>query len=108
MIKWFAATNLVINLDKMNIMKFITKNSAHSTLYIGYKEEYIEERGNTKFLGLQTGNHINCKNHTEEMIPKLSGACFAIRSMVSVCNINTQMNLLYIPLFYYKMWNLPG
>jgi hypothetical protein len=44
MIKWFAANNLVLNLDKMNIMKFITKNSSHSTLHIGYKEKYIEER----------------------------------------------------------------
>jgi hypothetical protein len=47
-------------------------------------------------------------NHTEEMIPKLSGACYAIRSMVPVSNINALMNLLCIPLFYYKMWNLLG
>ena len=52
MIKWFAANNLVLNLDKMNIMKFITKNSSHSTLHIGYKEKYVEETVNTKFLGL--------------------------------------------------------
>ena len=35
MIKWF-----VLNLDKMNIMKFITKNSVHSTLNICYKKVY--------------------------------------------------------------------
>jgi hypothetical protein len=68
-------SNSVINLNKMNIMKFITKNSSHSTLHIGYKEKYIEETVNTKFLGLQTDNNINWKDHTEEMIPKLSGAC---------------------------------
>jgi len=55
-------------------MKFITKNSAHSTLHIGYKEKYIEGTVNTKFLGLQTDN-INWKNCSEEMIPKLSRAC---------------------------------
>ena len=27
----------------MNIMKLITKNSSHSTLYIGYKEKYIDD-----------------------------------------------------------------
>jgi len=32
-IKWFAANNLVPNLDKTNIMKFVTKNLSH----IGYK-----------------------------------------------------------------------
>ena len=50
MIKWFAANNLVLNLDHMNIMKFITKNSAHSTLHIGYKEKYIEETVNTNWF----------------------------------------------------------
>jgi len=47
----------------MNIMKFITKNSSHSILRIGYKEKYIEETMNTKFLGVQIDNHINWKNH---------------------------------------------
>ena len=55
-------------------MKFITKNSSHSTLQIGYKEKYSEEIVNTKFLGLQIDNHINWKNHIEQMIQKLSGS----------------------------------
>jgi hypothetical protein len=38
MIKCFCANNLVLNLDKMYTMKFITNSSSHSTLYIGYKE----------------------------------------------------------------------
>ena len=32
-IEWFAANNLVLNLDKTNIIKFITKNLSH----IGYR-----------------------------------------------------------------------
>jgi hypothetical protein len=70
MIKWFAVNSIVLNLDKMNIIKFITKNSSHSTLRTAYKEKYVKEKVNTKFLGLQTDNHINWKNHTEEMISK--------------------------------------
>ena len=35
MIKWFAGNNLCLNLDKMNIMKFIRKNSSHSALHTG-------------------------------------------------------------------------
>jgi hypothetical protein len=53
MIKLFAANNLVLNLDKINIKKLITKNSSHSTLHIHHTEKNIEERVNTKFLGLQ-------------------------------------------------------
>jgi hypothetical protein len=67
-IKRFAAINVVLDFDIMSIMKFITENSSHSTLYISYKEKYVEERGNTKFLGLKIDNCINQKNHTEEMI----------------------------------------
>ena len=43
MIQQFAANNLVLNLDKTNIMKLITKNSSHSTLHIGYKGKYKED-----------------------------------------------------------------
>jgi hypothetical protein len=39
-----AANNLVLNLDKMNVMKFRTRNSSHFTLNVGYKEECIEDR----------------------------------------------------------------
>jgi hypothetical protein len=89
-IKWLVANNLFPNLDQMNIITFITKNSSHSTLHIGYKEKYIEETVNTKFLGIQIDNHINWKNHTEQMIPTLNGACYAVRSMVHVTFILLQ------------------
>jgi hypothetical protein len=52
MIKWFATDKFVQNLDDTNIMKFITNNSAHSTLYIGYKVKHIEETVNTIFFCL--------------------------------------------------------
>jgi rRNA maturation endonuclease Nob1 len=74
MIKWFAANNLVLNLHKTNIIKFITKNSAHSTLCIGCKEKYLDETMNTKFLGLQTDNHINWEIDIVQIISKLNGA----------------------------------
>jgi len=69
-------------------MKLKTKNSAHPTLHIGYKENYLKETENTKFLGLQTDNHIKWRNYTEEMIPKVSGACCTSSSMVHISNIN--------------------
>ena len=39
------------------------------------------------------------------MIPKLSGAFYAIRSGVHISNINTHINLLYVLPFCYKIWN---
>jgi hypothetical protein len=55
----FAANGTVVNLDKMNITKLITKNSAHSTVHIDYEEECIEKVANTRFLGLKIANHKN-------------------------------------------------
>ena len=95
MIKWFSANNLVLNLDKMNIMKCTRNNSAHSKLHTGYKEKYVEESVNKTFLGFQIDNHINWKKHTEEMILKLSAACYAIRLMVHISNNNTHKSISY-------------
>jgi hypothetical protein len=47
--KWFSA-KFVLNLDKTNITKFITKDCALSTVHT---EKYIEEIVNTKLPGLQ-------------------------------------------------------
>jgi len=56
---------------------------------LGCKEKYLEQTVNTEFLGLQIDNHETWKNHTGQMIPKLSAACYALRSMVHISNINT-------------------
>jgi hypothetical protein len=57
--KWFTSNKFVLNLDKTNIIKFITNKSPQYDLKIGYDEKYIEESKNTKLLGLQTDNHLN-------------------------------------------------
>jgi len=38
---------------------------------------------------------MNWKNHTEKIILKLSGVCFAIMSMVHISNINTHKSIYY-------------
>jgi hypothetical protein len=90
----FAANNLVLNFNAKNIIKLKTRNSSHSTLHIGDKEKYIEDSVNTNFLGLQLDNHINWKNHIEEMIPNLS-TFYANRLMVHISNINTLKSIYY-------------
>ena len=57
-------------------------------LHIGYKKKYIVETVNTNFLGLQIYHQPKWKNHVEQMFPKLSGACLAIRLMVHINNID--------------------
>jgi hypothetical protein len=105
-IEWFAATKLVLNLEKTNIMKFVTKNSPHCALTVGYKDKYIEEVVNTKFLGIHLDNHLNWNNHIDEIIPKLSAACYAVKHIYHISNNNTsQVKLLRLFSLCGKVWN---
>jgi len=54
---------------------------------------------NTKFLSLQIENHINWKNHIEQMVPELHGAYYAIRSIVHISNINN-LKSIYCAYFH--------
>jgi hypothetical protein len=71
-------------------------------LSIDYNGKYIQESGNTKFLGLQIDNHLNWTNHIDKLIPMLSGACYAVRSMLHVSNTNT-LKSVYFAYFHSVM-----
>jgi hypothetical protein len=89
MIEWFAANRLVLNLEKTNIMKFVANKLPQCTLTIGYKVKYKEEAVNTKFIGMNLDNHLNWKDHIDQIIPKLSAACYAVRQMYHISTNNT-------------------
>jgi hypothetical protein len=76
MSKWFAANRLARILDKTIIITFIVYNSPQHALNVGYKGKCVEDSVNTKFVGLQTDNHLNRTNYIEKLIPKLSAACY--------------------------------
>ena len=86
LIEWFSANTLVLNLEKTNIIKFVTINQPHCALTISYKDKCIEETVNLKFLGIQIDNHLNWRNHIDQIIPKLSVACYVVRQMYRICN----------------------
>jgi hypothetical protein len=86
--KCVTANQLTLNLDKTKIIKFITNNFLQHGLCAGYNGKHIEDSVSTKFLGLQTNNHLNWTNHTDKMIPKSSGACYTVRSVFHIRNTN--------------------
>jgi hypothetical protein len=102
MSKWFAANKLALNIDKTNKIKFITNNSRQYSISIGYNDKCIEESVNTKFLGLQIDNHLNWKNHINQLVPKLSGTCYAVRSMLHITN-NDTLKSIYFAYFHSLM-----
>jgi hypothetical protein len=80
---------LALYLDKTNNIKFITNNSPQYALSVGYNGKYIKESVNKIFLCLQIDNHLNWTNHIDKRIPKLIGACYAVRSVLYVSNTDT-------------------
>jgi hypothetical protein len=53
------------------------------------KNKFYTQKIKLEFLGLQIDNHLNCKKHIEELIPKLSRACYAVRFMLRISNTDT-------------------
>jgi hypothetical protein len=93
--KWFTSNKLTLNLDKTNVINFITNKSPQYDLKIGYDEKYIEESMYTKYLGLQIHNNLNWKNHIELMLPKLSRACYAVRSLSLISSTDTFKSIYF-------------
>jgi hypothetical protein len=97
--KWIKANKLTLNSDKTNFMKFCINNKTWVNLNIGYDDKTIEEVETTKFLGLQIDNNLKWKKHIQYIIPKLSSACFAMRTITSLMKTET-LKLVYFAYFH--------
>lgn len=86
--RWFLANKLTLNFDKTFLLNFTASRQSTHHLQIGYNNNYINEINCTKFLGLHIDNTLSWKHHIEHMIPKLSSACFAIRTLKFLKSIN--------------------
>ena len=76
-------------------MKFMTKNSPHSALTISYEDKHIEEALRLKLLGTQLDNQLNWKDHIDQVLPKLSAECYAVRQMHHICDENTLKSIYF-------------
>lgn len=89
---WFITCKLALNLDKMNIVKFVMNNSVQYSRSV-YDEKHIEESVNTKFLYWKIDNHLNSKNHIDARIPKLCAACYVVMSLFYTSITDTLKNV---------------
>jgi hypothetical protein len=51
------------------------------------------------FLVLQIDSHLNWKTHIDHLVPKLSAACYAVKSLSHISNIDT-LKLIYFVYFH--------
>jgi hypothetical protein len=96
--EWFSVNGLTLNFDKTNIIKFSSKirkeEPSHYSLL-----NVIKETDSIKFLGLEVNKTLSWKNQIENLLPKLSSACFVIRSMLPYCNI-ISIKTIYFAYFH--------
>ena len=76
---WFRCNSLSLNFDKTYFLQFRPKNSYKIDIKISCDNKLIKETKNTKFLGLDIDSSLSLKNHIDQMMFKLSRACYAIR-----------------------------
>ena len=55
-IKWFQVNQLVLNMEKIKVVKFTPENLSYSPLHMTFAEHLPVETNVIKFLGLQMDN----------------------------------------------------
>lgn len=72
---------------------------------IEYANELIEGTISTKVLGMPINNHVNwkkCIDVCRYILPKLSTACFAVRRLCHILNIDV-LRMMYFAYFHSVM-----
>jgi hypothetical protein len=86
---WFTVNGLLLNMEKMSIVKFSTNYLQEDAMQIIHQNTLMDSQEIIKSLGLKIHKYINWKNHIEEILPKLSCAFYDIRSVYHTSSIST-------------------
>jgi hypothetical protein len=81
---WFRNNNLVLNLGKTHLIKFITPKTLEYTLSVTYNNLGLKVDNNVNFLGMYVDRHLNWKQQSEKLLKKLNTACFMLRKLQNV------------------------
>jgi hypothetical protein len=77
----FQQNSLSLNISKTYFIQFSSKSLNYSDINISYENNYISKVNDLKFWGLNINNTLSWKTHIDKILPKLSSACFALRSV---------------------------
>jgi hypothetical protein len=79
--EWFKSNSLSLNIDKTYFVQFYTKTNQKYDFQTFYENRQIANAQNIKFLGIIIHSNLSCKQHINNIIPKLKKVCFTIRSV---------------------------
>jgi hypothetical protein len=83
--------------DKCN--KTQLKSLPTRLFQIPYEEKEIKEVTNITFLGLEIDQPLNWKTHIEQIVSRLSNACYAVRSIFHFSYLDT-LKMIYFAYFH--------
>jgi hypothetical protein len=88
-----------LNIEKTHIKQFKSNQLQNDSFQIFHQDKEIKEVPNIKFLVLGLDKHMEWKIPIEQIIPKMSNACYAIRSMYPFTNMTT-LKIIYFAYFH--------
>jgi hypothetical protein len=71
----------VLEPGKNSVCTVYNKNTRINEISISYNNTFILNSSNNKFLGLVIDKSLSWKDHITQLIPTLSKACYALRSI---------------------------
>ena len=78
---WFRNNNLVLNLSKTHLIKFVTPKSPEYTLPVTYNNFRLKDVDTVNFLGMYLDCQLNWKKQSDKLLKKLNTACFMLRKL---------------------------
>ena len=93
--EWFRSNLLFLNLNKTTYLQFLTKNSKKLDLNITLMNNQITSCTNTKFLCLTIEETLSWKGHIDQIMTRLSSACYALRIVTQLVAEDTLKMIYY-------------
>lgn len=93
--QWFNSNKLELNLDKSNFMYFHLKPHVYKIDHIKINGTNLLQKSSVKFLGVIIDQHLNWREHTDEISNKIAKNLNVIRHVKYLLDTNALQKLYY-------------
>jgi len=95
LLKWFNMNLISLNVEKNTLYSFKTRNAPILDIEIGYHNTLITNTLHTEFLCITIENMLLWNTHLNQVITKLSRACYVIRTIKSFMSTVTLITVYH-------------
>jgi hypothetical protein len=103
--RWFNTNLLFLNFSKTEFIRFKMKNMYEYDLDINieYDNKKTSNSSHIKFLGINIVNMLSWKSHIDQLLPRFSSACYAIRAIKP--NVNQETFFIMYYAYFHSIMN---